>query len=136
VLLEAVVSLPLILVVVLALGQQFGVTSVQMNHVQLATELMLGAQGPSIRYDRGNATPPVPPSFQPLNDSDDPKLSDSFMAPLVATVTNRAPRDATVFFRLGYIRADADTGQVDGEPVLAGSAPIRVKGPDVPDDSR
>lgn len=127
VLLEAIVSLPLILVVVLALGQQFGVTSVQMNHVQLATELMLGAQGPSIRYDRGNpnATPPVPPSFQPL---DDALLDNSFMKPLRDTVELRAPRDATVWFRLGYLHADGATGLATSVTSLAGQGPTMVAG--------
>lgn len=140
VVLEAAIALPLILVVVLGLVQQFSVTAVQLDHSQLATELMLGPQGPSMWYDRGDsaATPPISPGFRRLaapagGGSPNPDLDD-FFEPLERAIERSAPPDATVFMRLGYIEADSSTGVTTGWG-LAGSAPTTVVGSAVPTTS-
>lgn len=126
--LETVVALPLLVVMLLGLGQQFLVTESQLDHVRITQELMLGPQEPTLVFD------PAPvggaPPFAVLSGNE----LDGFMTTVEAFISGRIPAKTAVLLQLGYLNLDESSGQVTGRQVVG--TPHIVAGAEVPLDSR
>jgi len=101
---ETVIALPLLMVLLLGLGQQFLVTQAQLDHVRIAQEIMLGPQEPTVVFD------PVTTTGAPFSTVS----SAGFMSTITTFINSRIDSKTVVYLQLGYLNADAVTGQVTG----------------------
>ena len=109
ILVEAAIALPLIALLILGLAQQYSIVLSKMDHVRLATEMTLGPQEPSIRFDR------VSGLFLGLsNDPASVPTRDQFMNTVGDFFIKRATNNTTLIARIVYLTGDALTGIVSG----------------------
>jgi hypothetical protein len=135
VLMETVIALPLLMVLLLGLGQQFLVTEAQLDHVRIAQEIMLGPQEPTVVFD------PVTTPGAPFSTV----AAAGFMSTITTFINSRIDAKTVVFLQLGYLNLDSTTGQVssangttvlDSPTFIVGSgvgaqSGCRARGPDL-----
>lgn len=103
VIIESAIAVTLMAIIILGFAQLYAITNDRLEHVKLATEMLMGPQERSLDFDTAGAT------FSRLGNTTTPTL-DEFMDALGAFFESRADEGDVLHAALLYIGVDNSTG--------------------------
>lgn len=114
VLIESAISVGLMAIVVLGFAQLYAITHYQLDHVKVATEMLMGPQSRSLQYDSVSRT------FELLDSNSTPTLQ-GFMDTLGNFFLSRANEGDVLHMTMMYVQVNNATG-MPRQTVGAGGA--------------